>query len=533
MVVTTAGQTIDAPGDDIRMRLATPPRRRRATHRSRHFANLPVAALLAIASLLAAERAVSWSSLYWGITSVLAAAAGSLFAIGSTSSARQAGVFLPFTFIGLWAVGFGFASIIWRNPNNEALELNTALRPESVPPGLALAAAGLLAWTTGYCFLNLRLLHAALAWLRRWSTNGRERQPSLVYSLKRIMCVYAIGLGARFVLLALGQYSYITSDLQSAITHSSPFTSLVSHVESLTAVALLLLAYLCFHGQSSASKRWLVLVLMIEVPFGLLGGMRSFILLRLIGVAVTYFLVRRRVPVAATLAFFAVLALISPFTDAYRSEVREGGSTTVDAAGAAELIPSLLVTTFRAVSAEDLVLAPKIFVTERLRFVDEVAMVHQEVPSRIAQIPPETTILEASTVLIPRAAWPGKPVYTIGLQYARDFWNQPPSVISARSPTLPGEAFYRGGWPGVLIFMALVGAAMRAVNAALSPKLYAGTVPLFLSAWTEFVDIEVSLVLLAAGLAQSLLITAVTMRWTTRSLPIGVAQVSHSMMSER
>lgn len=479
----------------------------------RTLARYALGALLIGAALGAARLGLSWNSLAWGVCAVLLAAGASLAAVSASPSARRAGVFLPFSFIGLWAVGFGLASIVWAHPSAELLQQTHGLRPESIPLGLAIATVGLLTWAAGYCTMSLRLPGAAIASLRQWSLRRAGGDRPITFTSGRIVGVYVVGLSARLVLLATGRFSYITSDLQGAITESSPVTAVIGHVEFLTTVGLLLLAYASFQSSTPASRRLLAVALMLEIPFGLLSGMRQFILLRLLGVAVTYVLVRRRVPAVASIVLLGVLAFLSPFTDTYRGEVRGSRGTTVDASGAAQLIPALTGSTLGELSPSDVASGPTDFVTSRLRFIDEVAMVGQRTPSEIAFIPPSDTVLEASTVLIPRAMWPGKPVYTLGLQYAREFWGQTDRVVSARSPTYPGEAFYRGGWGGVLVLMALLGALMASINTSLSPRKYPAAIPMFIVVWITLMDVEGSLVLLPAALTQALLITAVAMRW--------------------
>jgi hypothetical protein len=485
-----------------------------ASQRDRSLLLLGLAAVLASFAIAAARFATLQLSLVWGVVAVLTSAGASLFAVFGSPRARRASVFLPTCFISLWAVGFGLASLVWMDPYDESLTLNRGLHLDSIPSGLAVAAGALLAWSVGYCFLHLRLVVTALSRLRRWSTHG-GRQLGRPYSVKRIMILYALGLGARLALLALGRYSYITSDLQGAITQSSPITSVLNYFEFLTTVSLLLLAHVTFRRGSTMSGGLLAAVLMIEIPFGLLSGMRSFIVLRLVAVCVIYLLAGRRTKAYAIVALLGIFAFLSPFTYSYRTEVRSGGETAVDAAGAAHLIPTVVGSTISAMSPVDIVIGPMDFITQRLRFVDEVAMVWQKVPSEIDFIPPLSTLTEASTVLVPRAVWHGKPVYTLGLEYARDFWSQPASVISSRSPTFPGEAFYRGGWGGVTILMLALGALMAAISSALNPRLHPTGVPLFVVAWTELMNVEGSLVLLGAGLTQSLLISAAALRWAS------------------
>jgi hypothetical protein len=474
---------------------------------------LAAAAALGSAAILVATLAISLISINFGVLGVFLAAASSFLTVSVLSSIRRVGSFLAFSFIGLWAVGYGVASLAWLSPGNELRIQSTGLRVESIPVGLAIATIGLLAWTGGYCLFKLRIVQAAISSLRRWSTRGSANLVD--YRVARLLAVYAVGLVARLALLSLGRYSYITADLEAAITQTSPITAVLGHVEFLTTVSLFLLAYVNYRDGSTTSRGLLLVVLLIELPFGLLSGMRSFILLRLLGIAVIYVLVRRRVPLSGVLILVGGVALLSPFTDAYRAEVRDGGGTSVDAAGAASLLPELLGATVTDLAPADVALAPWNFVLSRLRLVEEVAMVSQKTPSQIPYIGPSDTLFDASTVLVPRAVWPGKPVYTVGLQYARDFWDQPTSVVSSRSPGYPGEAFYRGGWIGVFVLMGLLGGTMAAVNAALGPRLHPGAIPMFVVAWSELLNLEGSLILLGAGLTQSLLITAVAMRWSS------------------
>jgi hypothetical protein len=477
---------------------------------------LAAAAALGSSAILVATLAISLISINLGVLGVFLAAASSFLTVSVLSSIRRAGSFLAFSFIGLWAVGYGVASLAWLSPGNELRIQSTGLRVESVPAGLAIATVGLLAWTTGYCLLNFRIAQAAISSLRRWSTRGGGGPVD--YCVSRIMAVYAVGLVARLTLIALGRYSYITADLEAAITQSSPVIAILGHLEFLTTVGLLLLAYVTFRRGSTTSHSLLLVVLLTEVPFGLLSGMRSFILLRLFGIAVLYVLLRRRVPILGVLVLMGGIALLSPFNSAYRAEVRDGSATSVDAAEAAELLPKLLGAAVTDLSPSDVVLAPWDFVSLRLRLVDEVAMVSQKTPSQIPYAEPSDTLLEAATVFVPRAVWPGKPVYTGGLQYAQDFWKQPSSVVSSRSPGYPGEAFYRRGWIGVVVLMGLLGGVMAAINAALNPRVHPVAIPMFVVAWSELLNLEGSLVLLGAGLTQSLLITAVAMRWSSASI---------------
>jgi hypothetical protein len=390
---------------------------------------------------------------------------------------------------------------------------------ESIPDGLAIASLGLLAWLGGYLAINLRLIGVAASSLRRWATPTSNASVH-EYQVIRILAIYLVGFVARIGSLAMGQFGYITADLQAAITTSSALGSVLGRVQSLTGVATIVLAYVTFRQPTKQTRVLLAAVLVIEIPFGLLSGMRSQVIFLFVAVALIYWIVRARVPWRAVVAILVSVSILTPFSETYRAEVRDGSRTAVTSTEAAVLVPDILIETLRTTSIGDVLSSPSDFVTQRMRFIDEVSIVAQRTPSEIPFLTVSDTITESLSVFVPRVLWPSKPVYTIGLEYARDYWNQPSSVVSSKSPSFAGDAFLRGGWVSLVIVMGLVGALMSTLNRSLSTRRHPAAAPLFVLVWLELVNLEGSLVLLAAGTAQALLVGAAALRWcSTRPTP--------------
>lgn len=473
------------------------------------------------ASLIAVTAAMSIAlgqlsmlrvSVKFGILCVIVAGVSAAIAIASNSAARRNGIILPMTFVTLWTIGYGVSGIAWTRPRDVQFVLSNGLRYESLPSAFALAGAGILFWTVGFVAIRLRLLTLLVSSLSAWATRGATMR-TVDYRIGRIAAIYLIGVVGRLGLLAIGRYAYITADLDSAINVSSPIGAVLLQVEFFAVVGLILLAFVTFRSPSPSRHTMLLAAIATETAFGLLSGLRSSVLLKLLAVGLVYVLVRHRIPKSAVIILALSIAFLTPFTSAYRDEVRGDTGTQVTASEAAELLPQLSRSTVDELTPRAILTAPSDFLTQRLRLIDEVGIVVQRTPNEIGYVPPLDTIGEATGVLIPRVVWQDKPVYTTGLSYARDYWNQSTSTFSARSPTLLGDSYLRGGLITTMIILALVGAVMASLNRALSPRQNPVAAPMFVNVWISLALLEEPIVTKAASLVQVLLVTAVVMRW--------------------
>lgn len=471
-----------------------------------------LATMLAGATIASAEIASVADSILLGVVGVVLAGIASLCALDASPSAHRNGMLIPAGVIIIWTVGYGVASISWRYPDDLRNVTARGLQVEHVPTALALAAIGLLAWQVGYLAFHFRWIEMLISGLTGWATDNVSPARS-EYKLVRVCVIYLAGVASRLGLIALDRFAFLTSDLQAAVSTSSPINSVLSGLAYLATVGFFMLAYRSFKYPSRLQTCLLTAFTIVEMSFGLLSGLRSEVILRFVALGLIYFIVRGRIPLRIVVIAVLSVIVLTPFIDTYRTEVRENNDTKLTTNQAMQIIPETLATTVSEIEPTDLIGAPNDFITQRLRFIDEIAIVVQRTPDEFPYIDATDSLVEAAGVFVPRVVWADKPIYTIGLQYARDYWNQPEASISSRSPGFLGESYLRGGWVGVLALMPLLGGAMAATNRALSTRRNMSVTPMFVAAWIAFTNVETSLILLFAGLAQSLLLVAVCLRW--------------------
>lgn len=481
-----------------------------AAHRHSSTATALLFAAIGTCSAVVAAR----GSLPAGIAAVVLAVISSLVATRAMTKRQETSLVLPMSVILIWGVGYGISALVWFSPSLTTDSTARGLYPSSIPPALGVAAVSLLAWTLGYVVLRLRLLGIGLSRVARWSIRGGLSTTGLIY--KRVMALYAMGMLGRLILLTAGRYAYITSDLEAAVTTGSGIGAAAGHLQSLVQISIVLLACMAFSNEANQrARRSLFVILAVEIPFGLLSGMRSSLILLFVAVLLVYILQTRKTPRLAIALALVSTSFLSPFVATYRTMVREDGRTSVSASEAALTIPSVASRTISEMTVSDIWNAPMDFATERLRLIDELAIVVQLTPSEVEYLSATSSITTATTVLVPRVIWSDKPVYTTGLDYARLYWDQPESIVSSRSPSFAGDGYRHGGLLASLAAMALIGGLCQCVSRCVNPRRSPLLIPLYLSCWLVITDFESSLTLLGASLAQAFLLTAVAMRWST------------------
>ena len=105
---------------------------------------------------------------------------------------------------------------------------------------------------------------------------------------------------------------------------------------------------------------------------------------------------------------------------------------------------------------------------QRIREIDNVAIIMQRTPDQIGFRSPVELIVEPLVGVVPRALWPGKPIGLTGLQVTQEFYESP--AVTASADTLVGGLYWYGGWLPVLAGMFLIGCAVRLVDEALDVR---------------------------------------------------------------
>jgi hypothetical protein len=106
----------------------------------------------------------------------------------------------------------------------------------------------------------------------------------------------------------------------------------------------------------------------------------------------------------------------------------------------------------------------------RIRMIDNLALIVQKSP---AQIPYKSVLdyAEAPAVgLVPRFAWPGKPVMVPGYEFSMQYYGRPNSVYTSFAVTNIGDLYMHGGLATVVVGAVLLGLAYRLFDHLFRPE---------------------------------------------------------------
>lgn len=467
-------------------------------------------ALVSVSLIVAASAELA---ITLGAAGVTIACVGAML-LASVSRGRDESSLFRYSYPIVLAIYYGIASFGWVSGVEIPELTRRVLQREAIVPAFIVVMVGVSAWLVGYLgggrfgIATLsRLRDQALPARTRWSLPGASA----------VVTVYLLGAAGRFIALAQGSFGYISRDVVAATTTSSPLLSLVGKLEALAAVGALMATFLVARSPSLRHRLLLWGIVASELLFGLLSGMRSEVVLLFVSIGAVMWQLRGRPSLRSVAALAAVVVVLVPFMAAYRETVRDGNRTEVTTSEAVGLIPSLLVTTLVDVSPSDAIATPTDFVLDRFRGIDGVAIVRQRTPSEIPYVSIEQTFAEPILGLIPRVVWHNKPVYTTGLDYAREYLGQSRVVVSASTPTQIGDLYRRGGVVAVAVGMALVGALCRVLARVLRPRRDPRVVLLAVPILLALANMDSDFLILPLAVIQTALLTGVACRVVFRA----------------
>jgi hypothetical protein len=360
------------------------------------------------------------------------------------------------------AASFGFASLAWLVSPPAA---GPSLERNDIRAALILVAAGM-----GVFYLGARVAggpanpsrpHAATAF-----------PPALLY-----VGAYAICAAGLITALATGNYGYLRKS-----TAAAEFAMVISLI-GVVAPVVILAAALAWLQSNDRRYGWTVAALLApQALVGLVAGVKGesvlpFLLFALAFLAAGRTLPWRAIGVAGALIMFVLL----PANEAYRGALRDVGEVRPlrDVADPAVYRPD---TTIRNALRYPFV---------RFRHVDNVALIMRDTPRVYAYGEGTRYVLLPPIVAVPRFAWEGKPVMDTAAQFARTYWEVPPSIRTSQPVTQVGDLYRNFSWPGVLIGLgvwgALIGAWSRWWASRRSPRfdaVYIWSIP-FAVAYVE------------------------------------------------
>lgn len=276
--------------------------------------------------------------------------------------------------------------------------------------------------------------------------------------------LYAIGTSAGiFTAATTGKFGYVGTG--SAI-NSSSYGGIVGSLTLCTPFGIAAAALRTFRERQPGTSITLIVLLLGDFAVGgISGGKQSFVVGAL-AATIPFSVARRRLPKAATTAIIGVfLMVVIPFNQAYRDAANQNSLTTSQAASIA---PGILRQTLSGSSLATALPHSIDYMAQRIREIDNVAIIMQRTPDQIAFRNPIELIVEPLAGVVPRALWPGKPIPLTGIQVTQEFYESAPD--SSSSDTLIGGFYWYGGWLPVLAGMFLIGCAVRLVDEVLDVR---------------------------------------------------------------
>ncbi len=432
-------------------------------------AALPLRAAIGLVMLAAAlilgEVAVNTSdrptlAVVWGGVALAAYAVGLLFLL---RLGQDEGLGLARWKIGPWlllwyGLVFGITTVTWSQPQyGTASEIDVS----SVPRALWLVAVAITAWSLGYRVgpgkLACDLAARALGRLRR-RFGVDVRGPATPWIL------YAIGAAARLIsTITTGRFGYV-GDASSAVSTATGFGGILGALTLCAPLGLAAAALQVFRERLPGARTTLVVLFLVELAFGAAAGGKESFVIAVLAVVIPFSAARLRLPKSVLIAVVLIfLVVVIPFNQAYRSIARVG-SVTLTPSQAIAAAPSIAANTFTAHDPLTVIPGAVGYMAQRIREIDNPAIIVQRTPGQIRFRDPAQLILGPVAGMVPRALWPGKPIGLTGYLFSQEFLELPSTVITATPDTMIGGFFWYGGWVVVIVGMFVFGAALRLLD---------------------------------------------------------------------
>ncbi len=338
-----------------------------------------------------------------------------------------------------YALTYGVATVTWSQPQaGVAMEISVP----SVLRALWLVAVGITAWAAGYLIgpgMPARGFagRAVRALSRRFG--DQVRGPAVPWIL------YAIGIAARLDNATItGVFGYV-GNASSLVTTASSYGGILSTLSLCAPLGVTVAAMRVFI--ECRRHAWITLFLLFsaEVAFGAVEGIKGNFIIAVLAVAIPLSVSRRRLPkIPLILAALAFLLVVIPFTGTYRSVVRQ---QTVTGNSATSVLSSSII-----------------YLLQRIREIDSVAIIVQRTPQQIGFRSPLQLIEAPLEGIVPRILWPDKPLNLTGYEFSHEYFDLPSTAYTSTPDTFVGGLYLHGGWLPMLTGMFLLGCVVRLLD---------------------------------------------------------------------
>jgi len=397
------------------------------------------------------------------------------------------------------AMSMGLASLAWRTPK---LGVLAVIDRSSVARALAILGVAMPLWAVGYLIGPGRPALRVGRWLAAAATSEKAGG---TYSSAVMWAVAGVSVAARLTQILLGKFGYL-ADPSRLVSGSSWYAQILELAAGCGLGALVIAAVEL--ARSGGVRRWtaFVLLLVTEIGFGLLSGMKGQFVVTLLGVCVSFTVTRGRIPLRWIFGGAAILLfVIVPYNAAYRHAVRSPDRLSLPASAAVSSAWGVLTDTVGGSDTADQKSGDTLsgsasYLTVRVRAVDSLAVVIQKTPELVPYRHLSELVTNPVLGLVPRALWPDKPLRATGYTFNQEYYGTDAHMYTAAG-ILPQADLYRyGGLIVVLIGSVFLGAGYRFVDETLHPSrdlrltaLYVSLFALLLNSEMSVADMLVSL----------------------------------------
>jgi hypothetical protein len=410
--------------------------------------------------------------------------------------ARQSTLGLLELRLGAWFIAYGSVVFGLATVSITARQLGSGAIVDKtfIPAALIVVAIGFTTWAVGY---KIGGAHIFRGLGTRAFGLVADRRSQAIRGPLFLVGVFTVGVVADIVsAVFLGRYGYLGNATVEAVDPSAWYVQPLLVMSNLKSAALFGLAMRVFVTKRDLFWAPLLPVAAVAVGLSLITGLKeSFVTMALaLGVPLLLSGGRRSLMWLIVTALGFVL-VVSPIVDGIRQDVTDGrGRLTVEQS---------LEVAGQGVFSGRYVFQPVVTdgsatTLERLRLIDNVALVMDKTPSQIPFRSLNEVVVAPITGLIPRLLWPEKPVRLSGYNFYVEYYEGGGSSSSAI--TLPGSLYLYGGVGIVLVGMMAVGFALRVVDDAAYAAVSPAGALLFLLVFNVVVKQEADAATFLAGL---------------------------------
>ena len=359
---------------------------------------------------------------------------------------------------------FGVFSLAWLKPQTGVTSL---VEPSQVPPAVALCTIGLACWVIGY-------VGGAPAVIRRSASSFVGRffpEANWTFRFPTIsIVVYLIGFAARLYQLQNSQFGYL-QNAGAALTSPSGLGELSALISDFAQFGLVMAALDAFVvSKSFRSRTILLLMLLTEISTGLFAGSKQLVVESLVIVGIVAVYAYGKVSKRGAVIAVLVILFIFPLVTAYRASIRGASTTSVATNQAATSLIRTLESTVSNLTPRLLLIDSPAQIADRLREIDNVAIIRQKTPVAIPYLPWTDLVIDPAVDWIPRILWSSKPVLSTGQAFSEQYYQIPQGLITASAVTIPGDLYRHGGVLPLCLGMFIFGGIMFTFDSAIDPS---------------------------------------------------------------